>query len=126
MTEGDIFRIKKIIHLCDDFKFTTYKQYKKIDYGDVYAIKHLYEENKKLQKEIEELKGYISYAPNLDEITAKLDEITAKYEEQQPTEQVIYDVLGEKFILLNEEEIKELLGGKLEPEGKILFKKEEK
>lgn len=57
MTEGDISRIEKIIHLCDDCKFATCEQCE-INYGDVYAIKHLYEENKKLQKEIEEYKRY--------------------------------------------------------------------
>lgn len=47
MTTGDKERIEKIISLCN-----TCEQCE-INYGDVYAIKHLYEENRKLKKENE-------------------------------------------------------------------------
>lgn len=72
MTEGDISRMEKIIHLCDDCKFATCEQCE-INYGDVYAIKHLYEENKKQQKEIEN-------SVSKDKIEEYLKEAEEKYQ----------------------------------------------
>lgn len=50
MTKGDREKIEKIIFLCDNCKFATCEQCE-INYGDIYAIKHLYEENQKLKEE---------------------------------------------------------------------------
>lgn len=91
--------IEKDIHLLESYAGMTHKMTDnqgrpKLDQ----AIEHVLEDYKRVLKENEELKEYISISPNLDEMTAvkyrniQQDAyIKGRAEEQQRAEQIIYE-----------------------------------